>query len=264
MYSPYDFNQSIAHRAEYVEERLKGGAPVVGLSFDKGVLLLTVRRTQRKVFEIYDKLMYSAIGNQADVEAVRLAAIDFAHQEGFTRSPDDVSIQRLVGFAISPPLKKGFGDTFNTPNVLRALFAEIGRRPETDSFFVLNYDGEFTTHSNFALVAGSDAAEDAMRKHLEEKVSDVPDLQTALTLAASAWRVGSLDYSRRDDDDKDDDSSDDMSTHAGEETDPLREALLHGHLEAAVLERDTSRESKFRLLREDELEMVKPEQITAS
>ncbi len=105
MYSPYDFNQSIAHRAEYVEERLKAGSPVVGLSYEQGVLLFTVKRTQRKVFEIYDQIMYSAIGNQADVEAVRLASIDFCHQEGFARSPDDVSVQRLVGFAISPPLE---------------------------------------------------------------------------------------------------------------------------------------------------------------
>ena len=72
MYSPYDFNQSIAHRAEYVEERLKSGMPVIALSYDKGVLLWTLKRTQRKVFEIYDQIMYSAIGNQADVEAVRL------------------------------------------------------------------------------------------------------------------------------------------------------------------------------------------------
>src|SRR4028118_1839026 len=138
MYSPYDFNQSIAHRSEYVEERLKGGAPVVGISYDKGILLFTVKRTQRKIFEIYDQLMYSAIGNQADVEAVRLAAIDFAHQEGFQRSPDDVSIQRLVGFAISPPLKRIFGDPMSTPNVLRALFTEMGRTPDRDAFFVLN------------------------------------------------------------------------------------------------------------------------------
>lgn len=39
MYSPVDFNQSIAHRAEYVEERLKNGAPVIGISYDAGVLL---------------------------------------------------------------------------------------------------------------------------------------------------------------------------------------------------------------------------------
>ena len=250
MYSPYDFNQSIAHRAEYVEERLKGGAPVVGISYDRGILIFTVKRTQRKVFEIYDKLMYSAIGNQADVEAVRLAAIDFAHQEGFVRSPDDVSIQRLVGFAISPPLKKSFGDTFNTPTVMRALFAEIGLRPERDQFFVLNYDGEFTTRSNFAVVAGSEAAEDAMMKELESGAGTL-DLSAALQRAAAAWRIGSRDYSRRDGEENDDEASAEES----DETDPLQEALENGSLEAAILERDTPRESKFRLLREDEVKI---------
>jgi len=251
MYSPYDFNQSIAHRAEYVEERLKGGAPVVGLSYDKGILLFTVKRTQRKVFEVYDKLMYSAIGNQADVEAVRLAAIDFAHQEGFSRSPDDVSIQRLVGFAISPPLKRSFGDAYNTPNVLRALFAEIGHTPDTDSFFVLNYDGEFTTHTRFAVVAGNQAAEDAMTEKLEES-DEIPDLATALTRVKEAWRLGSLDAGR-DEDDKSD-GRESSTRSSVEEVDPLQEALKHGHIEAGILERNTSRESKFRLLKAEELE----------
>ena len=134
MYSPYDFNQSIAHRAEYVEERLKGGAPVVAISYDGGILLFTVKRTQRKIFEIYDKLMYSAIGNQADVEAVRLASIDFAHQEGFTRSPDDVSVQRLVGFAISPPIKRSFGDTLTRRMFCAPSSSKSETRRKTTAF----------------------------------------------------------------------------------------------------------------------------------
>lgn len=237
MYSPYDFNQSIAHRAEYVEERLKSGAPVVGLSFDNGVLLFTVKRTQRKVFEIYDQLMYSAIGSQTDVEAVRLAAIDFAHQEGFTRSPDDVSIQRLVGFAISPAIKRTFSDPMTSPHVIRAIFAEIGNTPEQDAFFVLNYDGEFSNSSKFAFAAGSTAAEDAMREELE-KHDDIPDLKTALERAKAAWRAGG-------------------STLLGddEEKDPLVRALEEGEIEAAILERNTPRESKFRLLAQAELNL---------
>ncbi len=239
MYSPYDFNQSIAHRAEYVEERLKTGMPVVGISYDNGVLLFTVKRTQRKVFEIYDQLMYSAIGNQADVEAVRLAAIDFAHQEGFSRSPDDVSIQRLVGFAISPPLKRAFGDPMTTPNVMRALFVEIGTSPEKDQFFVLNYDGEFSNHVKFALAAGSDSAEAAMREKLDA-FDDLPDLQTALQRARDAFRVG---ITTRSEDEED-----------GEIVgDALVEALKTGQIEAAILERNTPRESKFRLLTAQEL-----------
>lgn len=240
MYSPYDFNQSIAHRAEYVEERLKAGMPVVAISYDQGVLLFTVKRTQRKIFEIYDQLIYSAIGNQADVEAVRLASIDFAHQEGFSRSPDDVSIQRLVGFAISPPLKRAFGDPMTTPNVLRALFAEIGKTPDKDQFFVLNYDGEFSNHSNFAVVGGGEGAEDAMREKLAT-YDDVPTLQVAIERAREAWKAGMT--GRVEDEDE----------APSETADPLEEALKVGQLEAAVLERNTPRESKFRLLNPGEL-----------
>ena len=35
-----------------------------------------------------------------------------------------------------------------------------------------------------------------------------------------------------------------------EDADPLQEALENGRIEAAILERDTPRESKFRLLRD--------------
>jgi hypothetical protein len=86
-----------------------------------------------------------------------------------------------------------------------------------------------------------------LRKHEE-----VPDLATALQRAAQVWRIGSQDYSRRDDDD---DDESDSSTQSGEETDPLTDALEKGSLEAAILERDSPRESKFRLLREDEIKI---------
>lgn len=237
MYSPYDFNQSIAHRAEYVEERLKAGMPVVGLSFEGGALLVTLRRTQRKIFEIYDQIMYSAIGNQADVEAVRLASIDFCHQEGFARSPDDVSLQRLVGFTLSPPLKRAFGDPMTTPNVLRAIFAEVGKNAQNDQFFVLNYDGEFTTHHDFAVAGGSEPAEAAMRDLLGG-FSGLPSLEEALGRARDALRVALKE--RREDDEND--------------RDPLDEILETASLEAAVLERNTPRESKFRVLPESSLQ----------
>jgi proteasome alpha subunit len=236
MYSPYDFNQSVAHRADYVEERLKAGMPVVALACEPGVLLFTVKRTQRKVFEIYDQIIYSAIGNQADVEAVRLAAIDFCHQEGFARSPDDVSLQRLVGFAISPPLKRAFGDPMTTPNVLRAVFAEMGKTPQDDQFFVLNYDGEFSTHSGYAVAAPTDEAESAMLGILANAPQDLT-LAAALELAATAWQAG--------------------MDEKGENGEARESGLWHGgDLEAGLLQRHTPRESKFRLLQPQELQAV--------
>ena len=78
-YNFYDFNNAIQQRNEYVEERIKDGSPVVAVSFDEGVLLLTLRTTQRKIFEIYDRIMMGSLGKQSDIESIRLAAIDSAH-----------------------------------------------------------------------------------------------------------------------------------------------------------------------------------------
>ena len=81
MLTPYDFQENLQQRAQYIRNRLRAGSPVIGISYDNGVLLLALKRRGRKVYEVYDRLMFSAIGNQADVENLRLAAIDFAHQE---------------------------------------------------------------------------------------------------------------------------------------------------------------------------------------
>ncbi len=245
MYSPYDFNQSIAHRAEYVEERLKSGMPVIAISYDQGILLWTLKRTQRKVFEIYDQIMYSAIGNQADVEAVRLAAIDFCHQEGFSRSPDDVSLQRLIGFVLSPPLKRAFGDPMTSPNVLRAIFAEIGVTPDKDQLFVLNYDGEFSTRSTYGAAGGSEGAEDAMMEKLAT-YEGTPDFSEAIRRAKEVFEIGLAPLRL------DDEEAEELENNPNEKS-LLEIALEDGNFEAAVLERDTPRESKFRVLSSEEI-----------
>lgn len=247
MVTPYDFNEAIQHRAEYVEERLREGSPVVGLKCREGLLLLSTRRTQRKVFEIYDRLMMSAIGNQADVEAVRIAALDFAHHEGFVRSPDDVTVNRIVGFALSPSLKKAFGDTWNAPPVFRGVFAEMGRAPEADRFATLNYDGEFAYTPGFAMAAGTHVAEDAMRERLERAGLDL-SLEDALRAAGEAWAIGSHAASASD-------AAEDEKVPEEPPFDPMESLRIHlqnATLEAALLDRAIPRDSKFRALTDRE------------
>ncbi len=253
VYTPYDFNESVRHRTEYIEERLRDGSPVAGISYDGGVLLLTLRRTQRKIFEIYDRLMFAGLGNQSDLEIIRVGAIDFAHQEGYARSPDDVTIQRVVGFAISPGVKRAFGDVLNAPFVVRALFAEMGRTPGEDLFYTLNYDGEFVSLEWAAAVAGTPEAEEQMiRQLVPEDAEGAPDLQTALRRALRAWAVGRL-------------WAIDAHLEEGSEslTDERIESFLHEQLqdlqvEAAILDRFTKRERKFRLLKEEEISLALP------
>jgi len=251
-YSPYDWNESIQQRNEYIEDRLKDGSPVVALTYDGGLLMLSARQTQRKIYEIYDKLMFSAIGNQSDVEQIRRGAIDAAHQEGFQRSPDDVSVQRLVSFQISPAIKRVYSDPFAQPVVLKGIFAEMGKTPERDQLLILSYDGEFSPSPGHAVVAGTAYAEDRMQEHLKsETESGTLTLASALRAALYAWGVGMKHLEAEDRADAD------YSTD-GEGLKDVS-AFITEHLgkgwtvEAGILERDVTRESRFRLLSDKEL-----------
>ena len=251
-YSPYDWNESIQQRNEYIEDRLKDGSPVVALTYDGGLLLLSARQTQRKIYEIYDKLMFSAIGNQSDVEQIRRGAIDAAHQEGFQRSPDDVSVQRLISFQLSPAIKRIYGDPFAQPIVIKGIFAELGKTPERDILMTLSYDGEFSTSPGMAVVAGTAYAEDRMREHLKsETETGTPSLEAGLRAALYAWGVGMKHLEAEDRADAD------YSTDGEGKQDVS--AFISEHLgkgwtiEAGVLERNTTRESRFRLLSEREM-----------
>lgn len=260
MYTPFDINEAIGHRKDYVEERLRSGSPIVGLRYAEGLLLLTVRRTQRKIFEVYDRQMFSGIGKQSDIENVRLASIQNMHQEGFERSPDDVSVQRLVGFALSPSLKKAFGDPMYEPIVIRALFAELGRTSAGDSFFSLNYDGEFQALKDVGVVAGTQTAEDAMLERLSDLNASI-SREEALQRALSAWAIGAREALRRQlggVKEEEDEGINPLRELDGVEADQvfLRDELKNGTVEVGLLERRTNREGRFRLLPPADIEAL--------
>jgi proteasome alpha subunit len=250
-YSPYEWNESINQRNDYIEDKLKEGSPVVAVSYDNGLLLLTLRRTQRKIYEIYDRLMFSAIGNQSDIESIRTGAIDIAHREGFSRSPDDVSIQRIVGFAVSPSIKKIYADPFAAPVVLRALFAELGKTPDEDQIFIVSYDGEFTSNRRYATIAGTPYAESQMLEHIKSASEAALTLDQVLKAAIHAWGIGRVET---DPDAQGDDDSEPAEDRKADVRAFIKERLEEGWaVEAAVLERSTTRESRYRLLSEPQL-----------
>jgi proteasome alpha subunit len=247
-YSPYEWNESVQQRNGYIEDRLKDGSPVSAIAYDAGLLLVTLRRHQRKIYEIYDRLMFAAVGNQSDIETIRIGAIDVAHQEGFTRSPDDVTIQRIVGFAVSPGIKKVYADPFAAPVVLRALFCEVGKTVDDDAIYVVSYDGEFSTSERLAAIAGGQPAEDRMVETLKKDLGEaVPSLQAALRAGITAWTVGSLANRPSDEDDEHGVAPKQITEH-------LKLSLAIGwQVEAGILERNTKRETRFRLIAEPEI-----------
>lgn len=166
MVTPYDWQENIGHRARFVESRLEGGVPVAAASIPEGILLATFRYQSSKIYEIYDRIAFSAIGTQSDMEQVRVAAIEFCHQEGYRRSEDDVTIQR-VATHLSRPIKQAFGDPSTSPMVVRSLFVEIGDELEHDKFFAIDYDGDYSVYRDYFFLAGSREAGETMGKAVE-------------------------------------------------------------------------------------------------
>ncbi len=161
---PYRWVEAIANRREYIEDQLRRGSPIVLLNYADGLLLLTVSRETRKVFEVYDRVAFAALGHPADIERMRLVAIDLAHMEGFNRAVTDVSLRRLVNFGMSPALKTAFEQVFGAPYIVKMLLAELGDEPEDDSIVKLDYDGslgrsEIEMKEPFDVLAGTAEAE---------------------------------------------------------------------------------------------------------
>src|SRR6202166_3205475 len=131
---PYRWVEAISNRREYIENELATGSPTLGLSFVDGILLLTFGRDRRKIFEIYDRIAMGAIGHPGDIERLRMAAIEVAGTEGFTRSAQDVSLRRLANYSLSPALKTAFEQVYGAPYLARMIFAELGRGSEPNLF----------------------------------------------------------------------------------------------------------------------------------
>jgi proteasome alpha subunit len=184
MITPYDWQEGIGNRAQYIEGKLSAGAPVIALSVADGILLVTYKRQSRKLFEVYDRLAFAAIGQQSDVEAIRIAAVDFASREGYQRSEQDVTIQRIAA-AVSTPIKRAFGDFSSAPFVIRSLFAEVNESPETDRFYVVDYTGDFAVTREIAVITG----DETVLKSLTEGLCEIDRTKSAEKLLPAVQKL---------------------------------------------------------------------------
>jgi proteasome alpha subunit len=224
VFTPYDWQESIGNRASYIEGKLSQGAPAMAVSLKSGILVLTYRRQARKIYEIYDRLIFAAIGQQSDIESLRTAAVEFTHQEGYNRSEQDVTIQRVAS-ALSVPLKRAFADFSTAPLVARSLFGEVHPSVEGDLYYTLDYDGNFTVSRRFAAIAGTDSILTSLRTRLAD-VKPNTEPEKAFDLLKEIW-AASLDP---DSEQKDEDQVGDLKP------------------EAVLLERSDERENRFRTL----------------
>jgi proteasome alpha subunit len=249
---PYRWVEAIANRREYIEAQLAPGSPIAALGYRDGILFLTLSQSRQKIFEIYDRVAMGAIGHPGDIERLRMAAIELASTEGFTRSAADVSLRRLVHYSLSPVMKSAFEQVYGPPYLARMLFAEVGGRPEEDLFLRVEYDGEIATNGatyaqarqDFAVLSGTRQSRELMEAFLKDQHAPDATFQATLNSALDAWSIGH------------------MSLQAGDTSElPERAALLRyrqeqlskSGIEAALVERDSSRAIRYHSLFDTEL-----------
>ncbi|MEW6681548.1 MAG: hypothetical protein AB1451_01290 [Nitrospirota bacterium] len=241
---PYRWTEAVGNRRAYVDAQLAQGSPVVALSYRDGVVLATFQRGIPKLYEVYDRIALGGVGHPADLEALRAAALDMAHVEGFNRSPADVTAMRLIKYGLAPLAKRAYEELFRAPLIARVLLAQVGARWGQDVLMTLDYDGTFEETVGRAVLAASDPSRRAMLAHLDGAGpwQEAP-LAAALPAALRAWAVGEL-------------------VHAAPEAPAPDDARLTQHLQAcgvdrrievAVLDRGAAGTSKYRSLTANEV-----------
>ncbi len=249
---PYRWVEAIANRREYVETQLAPGSPIAAVGYRDGILFFTIaRRSRQKIYEIYDRIAMGAIGHPGDIERLRLAAIELASTEGFTRSASDVSLRRLAHYSLSPVMKTAFEQVYGPPYLARLLFAEIGSSPKEDLFLSVDYDGSIAadgpaaqSRQRFAVLSGAKVSTELMETFLQQNHATDAELPDAITIAADAWSVGRMAL-----------GEDAIKELPGR--DAIRQnrnkQLESSGVEAAVLERDSRSAIRYRILTDAEV-----------
>src|ERR1700694_4229983 len=174
---PYRWVEAIGNRREYVEMQLAARSPSAAVGFRDGILFLTFGRSRQKLFEIYDRIAMGAIGHPGDIERLRMAAIELASTEGFTRSAADVSLRRLAHYSLSPLLKSAFEQVYGAPFLARLLFADVGPKPDEDLSLRVEYDGAIATNGaavsqarqHFAVMSATKPSAELMESFLKKE-----------------------------------------------------------------------------------------------
>ena len=263
---PYRWIEAVGNRRQYLDDQFKQGSPIVGLSFQGGILLLTFSRGTPKLYEIYDRIALGGMGHPADLEQLRFTLLDVAHVEGFNRSPSDVTGNRLMKYSLAPMIKQAFEEIFKAPLIAKIILADIGMEPERDVFLTIDYDGSFEEGHEVSVVAANHAIQRRMLAFLNSQPQESKQsLSSAFEIALKAWGIGSLAHQPENSEGLQTGKSQSAEgSPPGDELDAkelvehLRVALSEKSLECVLLDRTIPSSSKYRRLLPEETQQYLP------
>jgi len=254
---PYRWVEAVGNRRQYLDEQFTQGSPVIAVTYEAGILLLTVSKGTPKLYEIYDRLALGGMGHPADLEKLRFSLLEMAHVEGFNRSPSDVTGGRMVKYGVAPVIKQAFEEVFKAPFIVKILLAELGQKPDKDRFLTINYDGTFEERTQCAVLAANRSVEQSMMVYLQARPSGSGTLDQAVGSALHAWVLGERSQRRAAETRPEQDAAAPESEQAEIDAKTVA-AYVRDHLdgrtvECAVLDRNQRGSAKYRPLKPVEL-----------
>jgi proteasome alpha subunit len=260
---PYKWVEAVGNRRQYLDEQFKQGSPVVALTYETGIVLLTVSKGTPKLYEIYDRLALGGMGHPADLEKLRFNLLEMAHVEGFNRSPSDVTGSRMVKYGIAPVIKQAFEEVFKAPFIVKILLAELGPKAGKETFLTINYDGTFEESGHCAVLASAKAVEQDMIALLRQESTRL-SLEQAVAAALRVWAMGDRLQRQAADADSGAPPAGPSSTDAAGLYAHVRERVAEKSIECVVLDRAQPGSSKYHAITPDALGRLLPRDIQAS
>ena len=175
---PYRWVEAIANRRGVRRRAARcRGSPIAHSVTAKAFCLSRLVRRVKNFSRSMIESQWERLGILGTLSELRMAAIELASTEGFTRSAADVSLRRLVHYSLSPVMKSAFEQIYGAPYLARMLFAEVGARPEDDLFLRVEYDGEIASNGatyararqDFAVLSGTRQSVELMEAFLEKR-----------------------------------------------------------------------------------------------
>lgn len=168
-------------RAEFARKGIARGRPIVVIEYTDGVLLMgeNPSGSLHKTSELYDKVAFAGVGRFNEFEMLRVSGIRYADLKGYAYDRDDVTAKGLAN-AYAQTLGQIFTHEMK-PYEIEIMIAEIGGDQDDTRIYRIMFDGTLRDVKTFAAMGGM---EDDLTERLEGGISDMPDLATAVGLAA--------------------------------------------------------------------------------
>lgn len=175
--------QIMRDRAEFARKNISRGRNVVVLSCADGVLLVAenVSSALHKVYELYDRIGFAAVGKYNEFENLRTAGVRMADLRGYSYDRRDVNAASLAK-AYAQTLGAIFSEQ-TKPFEVEICVAGVGAGPQEDELYRLTFDGSINDEPGY-LAMGGDA--DQLKEILAEGHDFEAPLAEAFALALRA------------------------------------------------------------------------------